>query len=211
MFNLNLHKFASMKKLNKIGLFSLALMSIAACKKVDHKEVVTNVSEEQIEESHSTKNVTTEEEYSKLALAIKEYLNNTFLTAADKRVISEDEKKFSFYEIDLNNDGSKEIFIYLKSTYFCGSGGCTVLLLSDKLNLITKFTVTNTPIFAEPTVKNGWKILSIKSNGEWKELTYADGKYPGNPTVLKKASYDAPSGHAEVIFSEDANTIEYSF
>lgn len=200
-----------MNKLNKIGLFSLALMSVVACKKVDHTEVVPNVSQEQTEKSNSAENVRVEEQHSKMTLAIKEYLNNTFLTAADKRVISEDEKKFSFYEIDLNNDGNKEIFINLKSPYFCGSGGCTVLLLSDKLNLISKFTVTNTPIFAEPTVKNGWKVLSIKSSGEWKELIYADGKYPENPTVLKKASYDAPSGHAEVIFSEDTNTIEYSF
>lgn len=134
---------------------------------------------------------------------IKDYLNDKFLTDEDKRVISERDRKFKFYEIDLNEDGKNEIFVNLTSPYFCGTGGCTILLLSNGLELITKFTVTNSPIFVEPTLKNGWKILSVYSNTEWKQLVYSDGKYPSNPSVLKKAPYDAPSGHAEMIFGEN--------
>ena len=50
--------------------------------------------------------------------------------------------------------------------------------------------------------KNDWKILTVKSGNEWKELDFSNGKYPSNPSILKKAPYDAPSGHAELIFGE---------
>lgn len=146
-----------------------------------------------------------------LALSIAKYLNNKFLKPEDKKVIPEIDRKFSLYQSDLNKDGQKEVFVYLNSSYFCGTGGCTILLLSPNQELITKFTVTNPPIFIEPTVKNDWKILTVKSEGVWKELIYVNGSYPSNPSVLDKATYDAPSGHAEIAFDEKENLKSYTF
>ena len=113
------------------------------------------------------------------------------------------DRKFQFYKIDLNNDGNEEIFVRLMSSYFCGSGGCTFLLLDKYAEVITKFTVTRAPIFVESTKVNGWSVLLVRDAGVLKELTFENGSYPSNPSVLPKAPYDAPSGHAQLMFDDD--------
>ena len=58
----------------------------------------------------------------------------------------------------------------------------------------------------------GWRILLTKSQGDLKELIYNDGSYPPNPSMVDKAIYDAPSGHAEIMFDPDySNPKTYSF
>ena len=116
------------------------------------------------------------------------------------------DRKFQFYKIDLNNDGNEEIFVRLMSSYFCGSGGCTFLLLDKYAEVITKFTVTRAPIFVESTKVNGWSVLLVRDAGVLKELTFENGSYPSNPSVLPKAPYDAPSGHAQLMFDDDFYT-----
>jgi len=113
------------------------------------------------------------------------------------------DRKFQFYKIDLNNDGNEEIFVRFMSSYFCGSGGCTFLLLDKYGEVITKFTVTRAPIFVESTKVNGWSVLLVKDAGILKELTFENGSYPSNPSVLPKAPYDAPSGHAQLMFDDE--------
>lgn len=146
-----------------------------------------------------------------LALNIKDYLNTTLLKPEDARAITSRDKKFQIYQIDLNNDGKNEIFVNLFTPYFCGSGGCTVLLLSSELNPITTFTVTHPPIFAEKATINGWRTLMVKSKEEWKSLEFNNKTYPANPTIVKKSAFDAPSGNAEIIFSQDEELKTYEF
>ena len=124
-------------------------------------------------------------------------------TADDYQLLTENDRRFQFYEVDLNDDGKKEIFVRFLGPYFCGSGGCTFLLLDNYGEIITKFTVTRAPIFVEPKKVNDYSLLLVKDSGVFKELVYKNGTYPGNPSVLPKAPYDAPSGHAEVMFDED--------
>ena len=69
--------------------------------------------------------------------------------------------------------------------------------------VITKFTVTRAPIFVESTKVNGWSVLLVKDAGILKELTFENGSYPSNPSVLPKAPYDAPSGHAQLMFDDE--------
>ncbi len=141
---------------------------------------------------------------------LKVFLKN--YTGDDYASLSDLDKKFQFYELDLNDDGNKEIFVRLMGPYFCGSGGCTFLLLDKYGELITKFTVTRAPIFRESKKVNGWSLLLVQDSGVFKELVFENGSYPPNPSVLPKAPYDAPSGHAEVMFDENfapCKTFEY--
>ena len=130
-------------------------------------------------------------------LLVNDYLKN------DLSIMDKSDRKFQFYQVDLNGDGDKEIFVRFLTPYFCGTGGCTFFLLDKHGELITKFTVTRAPIFVEGKKVNGWSILLVKDGGVFKELKYENGTYPSNPSVLPKAPYDAPSGHAEVLFHED--------
>jgi hypothetical protein len=124
-------------------------------------------------------------------------------TASDKEFLTENDRRFQFYEVDLNDDGNKEIFVRLMGPYFCGSGGCTFLLLDKYGEIITRFTVTRAPFFIEQEKRNGWSLLLVKDSGVFKELVFENGTYPDNPSVLPKAPYDAPSGHAEILFDEN--------
>ena len=136
------------------------------------------------------------------AANLKNFLINEFLKE-DLSLLQPNDRKFQFYKIDLNKDGNEEIFVRFLSPYFCGSGGCTFLLLDKYGEIITKFTVTRAPIFVEPSAKNGWSLLLVKDAGVFKELVYSEGSYHSNPSMLSKAPYDAPSGHAQVLFDDD--------
>lgn len=141
---------------------------------------------------------------------LKVFLKN--YTGDDYASLSDLDKKFQFYQLDLNDDGNQEIFVRLMGPYFCGSGGCTFLLLDKYGEVITKFTVTRAPIFRESKKVNGWSLLLVQDSGVFKELVFENGTYPSNPSVLPKAPYDAPSGHAEVLFDENfapSKTFEY--
>jgi len=142
---------------------------------------------------------------------IKNFLINHYLKD-DLQFLQANDRKFQFYKIDLNADGKEEIFIRFMTSYFCGSGGCTFLLLDKYGAIITKFSVTRPPIFVEPSKENGWARLLVKDSGVFKELLFNNGTYPSNPSVLPKAPYDAPSGHAQVMFDDDfykSKTIEF--
>ena len=142
---------------------------------------------------------------------IKNFLVNDYLKD-DLSFLKDNDRKFQFYKIDLNGDGNDEIFVRFMGPYFCGSGGCTFLLLDSYGEVITRFTVTRAPIFVEPSKVNGWSLLLVKDSGVFKELTFQEGTYPSNPSVLPKAPYDAPSGHAQVMFHDElyvSKTFEY--
>jgi len=133
---------------------------------------------------------------------LRNFLTNDYLKD-ELQFLEPDDRKFQFYKIDLNADGNEEIFVRFLTPYFCGTGGCTFLLMDKYGEVITKFSVTRAPIFAETTKVNGWSLLLVKDAGVFKELKFNEGTYPSNPSVLPKAPYDAPSGHAQVMFHDD--------
>lgn len=144
-----------------------------------------------------------------LANKVKEYITTKFLTDSDLRAIAEEDRKFQLYKVDLNNDGNEEVFVDFGTSYFCGSGGCTVLLLNDKLELITKFSPTQT-LFIGKEIENGWVTLFTRAKGEWKKLIYEGNTYPSNPTLVEIAT-ELPE-NAKQIFDKDANKQKtYSF
>jgi hypothetical protein len=146
-----------------------------------------------------------------LAKNIGNFLVNDYLKA-DISLLQKSDRKFQFYKVDLNDDGQDEVFVRFLTSYFCGTGGCTFLLLDKSGEIITKFTVMKAPIFIETTKINGWSLLLVRDSGVFKELKYKNGTYPSNPSMLSKAPYDAPSGHAEVLFDKDfSNAKTYEF
>jgi hypothetical protein len=186
-------------------LYILILSTILACKK-ESENKTTEAPKNQKKESITAKKSlldyaegTTDEA---IANKIKLYLTNDYLKN-DLEFMSKEDRKFQFQTVDLNNDGQQELFINFISSYFCGTGGCTLLLLDHDWRTITRFTVTSTPIMIEPNKEKKWAILAVKDNGVWKDLQYKNGKYPGNPSLLPKSKADAPSGHAQVIFSDE--------
>src|ERR1035441_5966680 len=93
---------------------------------------------------------------------------------------------------DLNGDGRLEAIVYLTSNDWCGSGGCTTLILTRDGNswkLLTKVTITRPPIRALTRKSNGWRSIGVWVQGGGIQPGYEaelrfDGKtYPQNPTT----------------------------
>jgi hypothetical protein len=158
----------------------------------------------------STKKPTTTEANNTLSDKIGKYLTSSYLTEMDLSVISADQRMFQYTAIDLNGDKIDEIFVYLNSRYFCGTGGCTFLLLDKDLNLITQFTVTRTPILVSNKIENGWKKLYLRSNG-YREMVYNihNKSYPTNPSVEKEIKEDLINHKDIVKLFESENSIQF--
>lgn len=192
-----------------IVLFSLLLFSCKGEVKqsdsnTNHKELIAptdSLSKESIPVDKASEFVSQSID-DQTADNLKNFLKLDYLKD-DLEYLQATDRKFQFYKVDLNGDGKEEIFVRFLGPYFCGSGGCTFLLLDSYGEIITKFTVTRAPIFVESTKVNGWSVLLVKDAGVFKELVFENGAYPSNPSVLPKAPYDAPSGHAEVMFHDE--------
>jgi hypothetical protein len=101
-------------------------------------------------------------------------------------VMNKNDRWFTYEEIDLNNDGKKEIFIGFRGKYYCGTGGCTALVLSHGADVITRFTVTQYPIVVRPALTKGWRDLLIgtaSAKPSMHLVKWNGKKYPGNPST----------------------------
>ena len=107
-------------------------------------------------------------------------------------ITQESEPLFSTGYADLNGDGLEDAVVFLKGMQWCGSGGCTLMIfenLGDSYQLVSKSSVTSTPISVAKTETNGWKDLIVWSRGSGLVLLKFDGdKYPRNPSLEPSAS-----------------------
>lgn len=92
---------------------------------------------------------------------------------------------------DLKDDGTQEAIVYLIGQRWCGSGGCSCLILAptgSSFKIVTKTTVTQPPIRMLSEKTNGWHDLAVGVGGGGirpydARLRFNGRKYPGNPTV----------------------------
>ena len=129
----------------------------------------------------------------------------------DLTILTSTDRTFSFYQIDLNDDGKNEYFISLLGRYFYGSGGCSFYLLNSDFTVNTYFSVTNPPIFISSQKTDGWHDLILKGsydeNGgviSFIQLKFDKTKeaYPSNPSLIKKTKI-APSGEDFIMWDDN--------
>lgn len=142
---------------------------------------------------------------------IQSFLYQKYKSDIDQGFLEASNRQFSYYEVDLNDDGKNEYFIQLEGNYFCGSGGCSIYLLNNDFTKNTYFTVTEPPIFVSSKKTNNWHDLIIEGDYDpnqgiinYIHLKYnkTTGSYPSNPSVLEKINI-APSGHDFVMWHDE--------
>jgi len=87
--------------------------------------------------------------------------------------------------VDLNNDGSNEIFVVVNGPYTSGTGGSSALWIVEnggQLHVNQDFTLVNTPVIISDKITNGVHELVIPYSGggaesQYKILTCSDGFY----------------------------------
>lgn len=109
------------------------------------------------------------------------------ITQADDR-----DTRYYYNFVDLNDDETPEVLVYIFGGYFCGSGGCDAYVLSkgsDGYALINHFGPVRNPIVISENKTNGWRDLIFFNRGGgiipgyWSVCRFDGKAYPSNPTV----------------------------
>ena len=144
----------------------------------------------------------------KLQVFLRDYLKD------DLALLAADDRNFSFYEKNMDGDDKPEYFIRLHGNYFCGSGGCTFLLLDDDLTLVNRFTVMNGPVFISQKTTGGRNdlVLKGKNQNSYVHLKFDSktAKYPSNPSLVSE-SEEAPSKQDYAMWKDDYEAKDFTF
>jgi hypothetical protein len=114
---------------------------------------------------------------------------------------SEKDTRYAASFIDLNGDGRPEAIVYLTGKGWCGSGGCTTLILtrtSSSFAVVTKIPITRPPLRVLATSSHGWRDIAVWVRGGGVAKGYEgdlrfDGKtYPSNPSMPPALRLTAP-------------------
>lgn len=163
-----------------IALFSiLFLVVILGCRSKTDQEDVAGHTDSLSSVAKKSSGINDEDVVSK----VKTYMKTSLKGDLEKGFVDSLSRHCIAQQIDLNHDGNSEVFVGLSGPYFCGSGGCTLLLLSDKGELITRFTVSETPVRILKSSTDGWNDLLIQSQAKHHVLKYDGKTYPSNPSI----------------------------
>lgn len=103
----------------------------------------------------------------------------------------EDNVRYYYNHVDLNEDGASETFVYLTGPILCGTGGCSGLILqrvNGGYKIISRFSLVRTPVIISNDKTNGWKdiIMYVSGGGiepGYKVLKFDGHTYPLNPSI----------------------------
>ena len=92
---------------------------------------------------------------------------------------------------DLNSDGAPEAVVLLTGPDWCGSGGCTMLVVEQHgptWHLISKTTLVHPPVLALERKRSGWQSLGVTLGGGGLAyhpvvLDFRHGHYPASPIM----------------------------
>jgi uncharacterized protein YecT (DUF1311 family) len=104
------------------------------------------------------------------------------------------------------HDMSENVLAYVTGDAYCGSGGCTALLLErdgPSFRIVNRFLIARLPVRVLASTSNGWHDISVGVGGGGMShhrviLKYNGKKYPGNPSMAPVASAAAETGSQEL-------------
>lgn len=119
---------------------------------------------------------------------------------------------------DLDGDGTPEAIVYMLGPNWCGSGGCTALVLKQKDHAWTKVTeisMLQTPIHMLSDVSNGWHSLGVMvrdlrgdptGDGYEVELRFDGKTYPRHASDAPRLKAK-PAGKVLIASTDDAKSL----
>lgn len=101
------------------------------------------------------------------------------------------DRNFIYSPIDLNDDGKQEYLVGLTGATFCGSGGCTMLVLNNKFGINTRMTLVRYPVYVGAPggkeVTKGYSNIYVDTKGVgYVKMVWTGSKYPTNPSMAPK-------------------------
>lgn len=102
--------------------------------------------------------------------------------------------------VDLNGDLLDDALVLLTGPWWCGSGGCTLLVLAgerDGMRLVSRITLVRGPLVASDSRTAGWRDLIVEVAGGGARpgrvaLRFDGTRYPSNPTLQERLDPEMP-------------------
>jgi hypothetical protein len=114
--------------------------------------------------------------------------------------------------VDLNNDRNTEAVVYLVGESWCGSGGCTLLLLTPQgstYRVIARVPTVRPPVQVLSEATNGWRNITVRTgNGGSQGRSEAELRFDGETYVKGSARVSPSASRAEIIITEAARDIQ---
>lgn len=94
--------------------------------------------------------------------------------------------------VKLGDGKTEETIVYISGQDWCGSGGCTMLVLEPvgtSFKVLGRVTIVQLPIAVLPSTHNGYPDIGVGVGGGGIQpgyeavLSFNGKKYPGNPSV----------------------------
>lgn len=109
--------------------------------------------------------------------------------------------RYLYARADLNDDGREEVFVYLLGPFFCGTGGCNLLILTeseDGYRVVNSFPTSDLPLVATRERSHGWNDLVRKVSGGGVPTEYVHHTFDGERYIEKErlGAETAPQGEA---------------
>lgn len=117
---------------------------------------------------------------------------------------------------DLNGDGTPEAIVYLIGSW-CGSGGCSMFILTPKgssWRIVTNIRITRPPIYVLSDKSKGWHSIGVWVQGGGiqpgyeAELRFNGKTYPTNPSMPPARRLEGkPMGDVVIPSVQDAKLL----
>jgi hypothetical protein len=121
------------------------------------------------------------------------FLRKFLRTYLKDSVLGEDKTtRYSSATVDLGGNRVRETVVYVSGQYWCGSGGCTLLVLKSKgtsYEVVGRTSITRLPIRVLAGKTNGWRDIGVRVQGGGiqpgyeAQLSFDGTSYPRNPTI----------------------------
>jgi len=113
---------------------------------------------------------------------------------------------------DLNGDNSLDAIVIMTGMYWCGTGGCTMLVYEGRdrsFTLVSSTSLVRPPVTVSAATTNGWRDLVVTVSGggmpgKIVALQFDGRKYPANPSMLDALSGGVPATGLK-LFAEGTN------
>lgn len=123
-----------------------------------------------------------------------------FVTAQSRPMPPDRSTGFYVAFARLGPAGERNAVVYLRNGGWCGTGGCTMLVLAAAgrgWKLVSRTTAVRTPIEALPSRSRGWRNLAVYVagggvRGHMAELRFNGRGYLLNPTVPPARKINSP-------------------
>lgn len=110
--------------------------------------------------------------------------------------------------VHLNEHGPQDVLVYVTGRTWCGTGGCTLLVLEESgtsYRLVTRVKLARPPIVVFERTTNNWHDIGVSVQGGGIQsgyegaLEYNGHSYPSNPTVPPARRFHSDARDSVVI------------